>query len=29
VTGYVGTERAFETVLVGVPIGKLEELTRA
>jgi 3-hydroxyacyl-[acyl-carrier-protein] dehydratase len=29
VTGYVGTERAFETTLIGVPIGKLEELTRA
>jgi 3-hydroxyacyl-[acyl-carrier-protein] dehydratase len=29
VTGYVGTEKAFETVVVGVPIGKLEDLQRA
>ena len=29
VTGYVGTERAFETVLIGVPIGQLEDLKRA
>jgi 3-hydroxyacyl-[acyl-carrier-protein] dehydratase len=26
VAGYVGTEKAFETVVIGVPIGRLEEL---
>ncbi|HJZ59117.1 MAG TPA: 3-hydroxyacyl-ACP dehydratase FabZ family protein [Gemmataceae bacterium] len=25
-TGYVGTEKAFEALVIGVPIGKLEEL---
>lgn len=29
VVGYVGTEKVFETTLIGVPIGKLEELKRA
>jgi 3-hydroxyacyl-[acyl-carrier-protein] dehydratase len=29
VTGYVGEERAFETLVLGVPIGKLEELRGA
>jgi 3-hydroxyacyl-[acyl-carrier-protein] dehydratase len=29
VTGYVGSEKAFETTLIGVPIGQLEELKRA
>ena len=29
VTGYVGTEKAFETVMIGVPIGKLEDLKGA
>ena len=29
VVGYVGTDKAFEAVLIGVPIGQLGELTRA
>ncbi len=29
VSGYVGTERVFETLVVGVPIGKWEELKGA
>lgn len=28
-TGYVGNEKAFETVVAGVPLGKLEELRGA
>lgn len=29
VTGYVGAEKAFETLVIGVPIGKLEDLRGA